>query len=74
MAGMEWTDLDQAYLDIFGEHPDLSASGPRAGYWRLGTPRTTPRVLSRPLLNLVEKPDPTGLQMRHRGREVDPSC
>lgn len=20
---MEWTDLDQAYLDIFGEHPDV---------------------------------------------------
>lgn len=22
---MEWTDLDQAYLDIFGSHPDVSA-------------------------------------------------
>lgn len=28
MAGMEWTDLDQAYLEIFGEHPDL----PRCGF------------------------------------------
>jgi hypothetical protein len=25
MRGMEWTDLDEAYLDIFGEHPDLVA-------------------------------------------------
>lgn len=23
---MEWTDLDQAYLDIFGAHPALSAA------------------------------------------------
>jgi hypothetical protein len=22
---MEWTDLDQAYFEIFGDHPDRSA-------------------------------------------------
>ena len=23
----DWTDLDQAYLEIFGDHPALSAAG-----------------------------------------------
>jgi len=37
LASMEWTDLDQAYLDIFGTHPDLSARPPTVTTMTTGT-------------------------------------
>jgi hypothetical protein len=28
LSRLEWTELDQAYLDIFGQHPDVLQDAP----------------------------------------------